>query len=575
MASGLGALTLSPTAIGFNPQGTAMVPVTGGGGQKLGTISIKSPMDTLKEVFFDIRDRLGVLVEQAKVTLGLEKKKDVRDKLKGMDTDKDKPGEGLTMKETLQKMMGELREGFDKVDFGDKMKALVLTGMLLLFNKYKDLLIPVIEKIVEGIKAVMGWLGGKGITGEHTLMGLFAGILLIKLAPVIKSVYNVGKYLGGKFIGGIKLLGGAFKSMRLYMTKTLIPAIARTYGGAKGLLMKAVSRLGLAFTAMRTFMIATMLPALTGMMASMSAMLVPLAPFLLIVAGVALLLASLKSGFDTFQQSLEDGDSMMTAILKGLGDVIATLWTLPLTLVKSLVAWFADMLGFTHVAEYLREIDFKQALKDAFVALFTKVKDFIGAIFDFDLGEFFGKVGNIAKQLTTMLKAVALGALAAIKAAWPGGESPGSAYKRVYKEVMQGAEDPVLPEEKGSGDTKIAEPAIIKEVEKETKEFDDSGEGAMATAKAAVTTNQAYSYDNRTFNKTTNIMREKIIELLKQQLDLEIFKFKYEKERDKAIMVSNVKHGDVVNQMQNTNVVSDLEVNNTEYTQKAINEAVA
>jgi hypothetical protein len=359
------------------------------------------------------------------------------------------------------------------------------------------------------------------------------------------------------------------------MTTTLIPAIARTYGGAKGLLMKAVSRLGLAFTAMRTFMIATMLPALTGMMASMSAMLVPLAPFLLIVAGVALLLASLKSGFDTFQQSLEDGDSMMTAILKGLGDVIATLWTLPLTLVKSLVAWFADMLGFTHVAEYLREIDFKQALKDAFVALFTKVKDFIGAIFDFDLGEFFGKVGNIAKQLTTMLKAVALGALAAIKAAWPGGESPGSAYKRVYKEVMQGAEDPVLPEEKGSGDTKIAEPAIIKEVEKETKEFDDSGEGAMATAKAAVTTNQAYSYDNRTFNKTTNIMREKIIELLKQQLDLEIFKFKYEKERDKAIMVSNVKHGDVVNQMQNTNVVSDLEVNNTEYTQKAINEAVA
>jgi hypothetical protein len=67
-------------------------------------------------------------------------------------------------------------------------------------------------------------------------------------------------------------------------------------------------------------------------------------------------------------------------------------------------------------------------------------------------------------------------------------------------------------------------------------------------------------------------MREKIIQLLKQQLDLELFKFKYEKEKDKAIMVSNVKQGDTINQMQNTNVVSDLEVNNTEYTQKAINE---
>ena len=55
-----GALTLSPTAIGFNPQGTAMVPVTAGGGQKLGTISIKSPMETFREVFFDIKDKLNL-----------------------------------------------------------------------------------------------------------------------------------------------------------------------------------------------------------------------------------------------------------------------------------------------------------------------------------------------------------------------------------------------------------------------------------------------------------------------------------------------------------------------------------
>jgi hypothetical protein len=339
--------------------------------------------------------------------------------------------------------------------------------------------------------------------------------------------------------------------------------------------MKAVTKLGLAFKAMRLFMLGSMIPALTGMMASMSAMVVPLLPIIAIVAGVVLLLASLKSGFDTFQQSLEDGDSMMTAILEGLGETLATLWTLPLTLVKKLVGWFAGMLGFTAFKEKLEEIDFKQALKAAFVALFTKVKDFIGAIFDFDLGEFFGKIGSIGKQLTTMLKAVALGALAAIKAAWPGGESPGGAYKRVYKEVMAGSEDPALPDEKSDGDTKVSEPEITKKVEQETKEFDDSGEGALATAKAAVTTNQAYSYDNRTINNNITIMREKIIQLLKEQLDLELFKFKYEKEKDKAIMVSNVKQGDTINQMQNTNVVSDLEVNNTEYTQKAINEAMA
>ena len=567
-----GALTLSPTAIGFNPQGTAMVPVTAGGGQKLGTISIKSPMDTLKEVFFDMKDRLGILVDHAKVALGIEKKKDLKIRLKGMDTD-DKPGAagaGVSMVDSLKKMFGELREGFEKVDFGDKMKALVLTGLLLLFNKYKDKLKPVIEKIVDGVKKVVGWLGGP----ENSLMALFGLILLIKLAPVIKSAYNVGKYLAG-FLPSFKSLKRAFRLMRVFIKRTLPRGIASTYGGAKGLLMKAVTKLGLAFKAMRLFMLGSMIPALTGMVASMSAMLVPLAPFLLIVAGVALLLASLKSGFDTFQQSLEDGDSMMTAILEGLGETLATLWTLPLTLVKSLVAWFADMLGFKHVAEYLREIDFKQALKDAFVALFTKVKDFIGAIFDFDLGEFFGKIGSIGKQLTTMLKAVALGALAAIKAAWPGGESPGSAYKRVYKEVMAGSEDPVLPDEKSDGDTKVSEPEITKKVEQETKEFDDSGEGALATAKAAVTTNQAYSYDNRTINNNITIMREKIIQLLKEQLDLELFKFKYEKEKDKAIMVNNVKQGDTINQSQNTNIAGDLEVNNTEVTQKAINEAMA
>ena len=561
MAS-LGALTLSPTAVGFNPKGTAMVPVTTGAGHKLGTISIKSPMDTLKEVFFDMKESLGILVDQAKVALGIEKKKDVRAKLKGVDTDPEAAA-GLTMKESLQKMMDDMREGFDKVSFGEKMTALVLFGALVLFNKFKDKLIPIITKIVEGVQKLVGWLGGP----EKSLMYLFGLIVGIKLLPAITAVVGVAKSLGpmvGKgLLWGIGKLGGAFSAMRLFMMESLIPAIATAYGGAKGLLMKAVGKLGLAFKAMRVFMLGSMIPALTGMMASMSAMVVPLLPIIAIVAGVVLLLASLKSGFDTFQQSLEDGDSMMTAILKGLGDTLATLYTLPLTLVKKLVGWFAGMLGFTAFKEKLDEMDFKQALKDAFVALFTKVKDFIGAIFNFDLDEFFGKIGSIGKQLTTMLKAVALGALAAIKAAWPGGESPGGAYKRVYNEVMGGTDTPVLPDEKD------------KAVEAETKSI-DSKEGAMATAKAAMTSNQAFSYDNRTINNTTNIMKEKVIQLLKQQLDFEIFKLKLQERKDEErTEMVNIKHGDTINQTQQTNVVGDLEVNNTEYTQKAINEAVS
>ena len=44
---------------------------------------------------------------------------------------------------SLKKMFGEMREGFEKVDFGDKMKALMLSGLLLVFLKFKDKLLYV------------------------------------------------------------------------------------------------------------------------------------------------------------------------------------------------------------------------------------------------------------------------------------------------------------------------------------------------------------------------------------------------------------------------------------------------
>ena len=38
-------------------------------------------------------------------------------------------------------------------------------------------------------------------------------------------------------------------------------------------------------------------------------------------------------------------------------------------------------------------------------------------------------------------------------------------------------------------------------------------DGAMAAAKAAMTTNEAYTTNNNTFNNTTNMMKEKIQKL--------------------------------------------------------------
>ena len=64
---------------------------------------------------------------------------------------------------------------------------------------------------------------------------------------------------------------------------------------------------------------------------------------LLAVAGIAVaigaVLFSLKSAFDTFKTSLDEGDGFMTALGKSILDFVATLTTLPFTLVKKAVGY--------------------------------------------------------------------------------------------------------------------------------------------------------------------------------------------------------------------------------------------
>ena len=74
----LGALSLPSVQTSFDAQGTAMVPVTAGGGQTLGKLEIRSPMDTLKDVFFDMKESLsemvGIQTEEAKRQAFVDKK---------------------------------------------------------------------------------------------------------------------------------------------------------------------------------------------------------------------------------------------------------------------------------------------------------------------------------------------------------------------------------------------------------------------------------------------------------------------------------------------------------------------
>ena len=69
-------------------------------------------------------------------------------------------------------------------------------------------------------------------------------------------------------------------------------------------------------------------------------------------------------------------------------------------------------------------------------------------MFDLDFKQVLGKFIDIGKSIGRVLKAIALGSIAAVKAAFPGGESPMEAFRRVYDEVSnKGNENPSLPEE--------------------------------------------------------------------------------------------------------------------------------
>ena len=58
----------------------------------------------------------------------------------------------------------------------------------------------------------------------------------------------------------------------------------------------------------------------------------------------------------SLKKSLDEGDSMLVAIIEGVSTALLTLVTLPITLIKNFVAWVAEKLGFEGIAEKLKEL---------------------------------------------------------------------------------------------------------------------------------------------------------------------------------------------------------------------------
>ena len=428
----LGALTLPTIQSSFASGSSAMLPTI----SNMASVQKMSALDSMQEVFFDIREGIvnlsKVFAEKISglnthLAFRLDKLNNTMSKIasvavKDLSLEEEKQDEidvinrnaNIQASETVDDigdvgqgttMLDSLKRFFEKFksDGGESsiLKLALMAGALFLLSKFSDKLLPIItatikfvkETLIPGLNKLLGFIG---LDLKTALTGLLAAVVLWKfvfspltglairigtgiallgkgLAALVPSMFQLGVATG--------TLRNSFMAMRLFIGTTLPAKLLLAYGGFNGFLEKAFTNLGKAFLALRVFMTATLIPAITGIVTSMAAFLSPILIPIAVIAGIAAVIAgvlfSIKSGFEVFKKSVEDGDSMLVAIAKGIGDFAATLVTLPITLLKNIVGYIAGLFGFDSFKEKLDGIDFKESLKDNIVGFITKVFNFI------------------------------------------------------------------------------------------------------------------------------------------------------------------------------------------------------
>ena len=599
----LGSLALPSGDVGFNAQGTAMMPVSAGK-EVVGTIELKSPFEMFKETFTSMKTSLLNMVN-----LQSKEQKDAafvgpmkpNDDLEGVETDTPL-GDFVDKAENVSgNILDTIKEAFDNVSFGPKMTAILFAGGLVFFMKYKDQLTKVLTPIVQFVmdmvdtfgpgKVFAAFIGGflllksglakKAIlfAGQNILKGIKASAAAIdKQGGLLKAMGNgfekINKGMGSLVNGAKKT--GTFITTNLTKgfnklgtgIEAMNKGVAKAGGAIKGGFTKVLGLIGKGFVMMKVGM--------TSMLSSLGPVLAPLLPVIAIAVGIAAIMFSLKSGFDTFKESLENGDSMFTAVIKGLGDAMLTLVTLPATLVKKLVGFIAGLFGFDNFKEKLESF----SIKDAIVGAFRGLTD----------------------GMFRIVKAIAKGVVAALAAALPGGKTPQAEFARAYQEVMKG----------GEGKSKI------ETQEMETTEPNADGEYYVKkrTGGDAKRVDMTSMYDNRAGNEVGDASTaesfyanerkdQKYMDSLPESMSdsskkmyLEIKKQdmkNLDKKMEQTEVIKNADgstsktastsgtyivkggniQGDTINQMSQTTIGGDLEVNNQERTQRAIQELAA
>ena len=569
----LGALTLPSVSYSFDSDGTAIVPVTvGKGDKKLGKIEISSPMEQMSEFFAGIDKSLIDLVTFAKKSFSLEEKESKKDPFKGLD-DKPTKKEGSSMLDTLKGQFESISDAFNKVSIGEKLSAALMVGALALFVQFEETIVFVIDKLIGVFEFVRDKIfGGGPNASRNTLLAFLGLIAAFKVFPLIKAAGGALFSLG-KLTGANKLLGRMYKSMLiglvgeggkggmiralgtlskdigsalLSLTKSMGSIVFKSLnyvGGqlvtvAKSLLrtlsvglMGSFTALGKAFAAMRSFIVLKMVPAIYGMLVSMIPALAVMSPFILVglavAAAIGAILFGIKKAFDTFKEATEDGGSKYAIILKTITSFFGSIVGIIPNMMKSLLGFIVGLFGFDDLKEKLKNMDIGQMISDA---LF-----------------------NLTNTFLNFIKALALGTAAAVKAIAPRGESPTEAFMRVYNEVIDG-KTPNIKREKLDKPKDEDEDGEEKFVQ--TEFFDDTSK-MVSVSEAA---NRIIS------NSTRNDKIKQVNELTNERTELENNKI-----ISTGSVMTNIKQGDTINQKSETYNTNTLNQNNIDLTNDLLN----
>jgi len=599
----LGALALPDGNVGFDAQGTAMVPVTAGK-ETVGTIELKSPFEMFKETFSSMKESLLNMVglqtkeQEAAAFVGPMPNND----LENVDTDDNKYGNFVEKAQSKgSEILDGIKDAFGQVSFGEKMMAVVLAGGFFIFSKYKDTLTKILTPVVQFVMDIIDFLGPQG-----AFLAFIGGFILLKSGLLKKGIMKAGSLI----LKGIKASAAAIDKQGGIL-KAMGNGFERINKGAKGLvgslksagstitggLTKGFNLLGKGLTSLRL--------GIMSMSSSLGAMIVPFLPVIAIAAAAVAIFFSLKSGFETFKESLDNGDSMFTAVIKGLGDAMLTLVTLPYVLIQKLTGYIAGLFGFDNFKEKLESFDIKEQIVNA--------------------------LGSLVGGLVKVLKGVAKGAAAALAAVFTF-SNPVEAFSKAYAAVMAGGEgesaalqgtsdfqgdqsqkdfnDDSTKRDKvkgynnmdtsemgiggdegvGTGNAtamsyyaKQEEDRRYRDLGEGTRDFDTLSADDMMKMKGYTVSGMSDSqFDDATGYDLTDAHLEKFMAMVEsQEFKSKVTKREVVRKNGKVVSdtgnITVIKGGpvtgDTINQSSTTQVTGDLDVNNTEFTQKMLNDA--